>query len=75
MFFFKKSFEIFEIFFILGFFHSGFVVERYNEIKNFVPEPFWYLTLTAEKNGQTATFNWQRVRLVDEAMCAAFYER
>jgi DNA topoisomerase IA len=53
----------------------GFVVERFNRIRDFVSEPFWYLQLTAEKAGQTAVFSWKRSRLYDEPACVAFYER
>ncbi len=52
----------------------GFVVHRFNQIESFVPEQFWKLVLEMEKNGKTATFNWERGRLFDQAVVTALYE-
>lgn len=55
----------------------GFVVQRYNQVKNFVPEDFWYIFLSKEKDTpigpQNTTFNWRRGHLFDEAVVAALY--
>ncbi len=53
----------------------GFVVHRFNQIESFVPEPFWKLVLEMEKNGKSAIFNWDRVRVFDEAICNALFDQ
>ena len=51
----------------------GFIVDRYLQIKNFVPQNFWYLNVVDEVDGNRVTFNWKRGRLYDEQACAAIY--
>ncbi|KAF9449670.1 prokaryotic type I DNA topoisomerase [Macrolepiota fuliginosa MF-IS2] len=55
----------------------GFVVQRYNQVKNFVPEPFWYIFLSQTRNTpngpQETTFNWCRGHLFDEDVAVALY--
>ena len=53
----------------------GFVVERYKQRINFVPESFWLIEVKHTKNGLTASFNWSRHRLFDERACLGFLER
>ncbi|EMD37681.1 hypothetical protein CERSUDRAFT_50044 [Gelatoporia subvermispora B] len=57
----------------------GFVVSRYNQVKAFVPEPFWYiyLSLTKELSGgepNEITFTWKRGHLFDLQVAAELYE-
>lgn len=57
----------------------GFVVSRYNQVKAFVPEPFWYiyLSLTKELSGgepDEVTFTWKRGHLFDLQVAAELYE-
>ena len=51
----------------------GFIVERYQEIENFVPEDFWYLKLSVERQQKdrklTCDFKWVRDRLFDKSVC------
>ena len=54
---------------------QGFVVDRYLRIASFVPEPFWYLSASATKDGKQLDFSWSRTRLFDEQACLAFYQR
>lgn len=51
----------------------GFIVDRYLEIKNFVPQNFWYLNVVDDADGNRVTFNWKRVRLFDAEACTAIY--
>jgi DNA topoisomerase-3 len=55
----------------------GFVVERYIEIRDFVPEDFWYIQLQIIKSGENANkpvnFTWDRNRLYEKnAVTACF---
>jgi DNA topoisomerase-3 len=56
----------------------GFVVDRYLQIRNFVPEKFWFLQVVAgkEKDGKTvtATFKWDRDSLYDKSVVQSFYD-
>lgn len=54
----------------------GFVVERFREVENFVPEPFWKISVEVvrEKDDSRATFQWKRGRLFDQACCTAYHE-
>lgn len=50
----------------------GFVVDRWKQREQFVPQNYWYLTLKHKKDGIDASFNWKRQRLFDEQSCLAF---
>lgn len=49
----------------------GFVVERWKERENFIPQPFWYIDVTVSRDGIKCVFNWKRQRLYDERACSA----
>jgi hypothetical protein len=74
--------RIFIPFFLLGpcqFPTLGFVVSRYEQVKSFVPEQFWYihLSLTSHPPGEgeiVTDFNWKRNRLFDFATASTLYE-
>lgn len=53
----------------------GFVINRYLEILNFRPQPFWYLALNDKRDDINVSFNWKRHRLFDEHACLAFYSK
>lgn len=53
----------------------GFVVDQYQRVTSFVPEPFWYLRLTLRKDAQVVQLNWHRHRLFDQEACLALFER
>lgn len=53
----------------------GFVVERYQQILNFVPEPFWKILVTHQKGNIPADFSWKRHRLFDYQICFLLYQR
>lgn len=61
----------------------GFVVARFEQAKAFVPETFWYITLSltrenvdnAGRREQCQTdFNWKRNRLFDFDVASTIYE-
>lgn len=52
----------------------GFVVERFREVDRFVPEPFWRIVVTVERDGKSVDFQWKRGRIFDEDCCRAYYE-
>ncbi|TCD68059.1 DNA topoisomerase [Steccherinum ochraceum] len=54
----------------------GFVVDRYNMVKAFRPEPFWYIYLSILSQGQDATevpFTWHRGHLFDQGLVDVLY--
>ncbi|KAF8983156.1 DNA topoisomerase [Entomortierella lignicola] len=52
----------------------GFVVDQYRRVENFIPESFWKLELKHHKDGQDATFMWERGHLFDQLACLIIYE-
>jgi len=53
----------------------GFVVDRYFRVKNFLPEPFWGIKVSHEKDDLVAHFGWSRNHLFDRASVIILYER
>lgn len=53
----------------------GFIVDRYFQVQNFVPEPFWSIKVVHVKDGVTAKFNWARVHLFDRMIAVILFER
>ncbi|KAG8303190.1 DNA topoisomerase 3-alpha [Homalodisca vitripennis] len=53
----------------------GFVVERYKAIESFIPEQFWKIKVSHDVDEVKVDFAWSRVRLFDESVCRALYER
>ncbi|XP_075589199.1 topoisomerase 3-alpha isoform X2 [Dermatophagoides farinae] len=49
----------------------GFVVERWKEREEFVPQPFWFIEVNVERDNIKCTFTWDRKRLFDQRACAA----
>eukprot|EP00916_Digyalum_oweni_P008176 GHVL01013751.1.p1 GENE.GHVL01013751.1~~GHVL01013751.1.p1 ORF type:complete len:200 (-),score=51.85 GHVL01013751.1:117-716(-) len=52
----------------------GFVVERWQKIDKFLPENFWSINITIEKDQSNADFIWDRNRLYDELTVLLLYE-
>ncbi|KAI0633210.1 DNA topoisomerase [Trametes polyzona] len=58
----------------------GFVVARYNKVKNFKPEPFWFIFLSLSQPSSTDTedvetvFTWRRGHLFDFPTAVTLYE-
>lgn len=56
----------------------GFVVDRYERIRHFTPEEFWYIQLKLEKGesnfGDATLFQWDRGHLFDRLSVLTFYE-
>lgn len=53
----------------------GFVVDRYLRVRNFVPEPFWYIRVGHEKDGINVKFSWKRGHLFDRMTVIVIYEK
>lgn len=53
----------------------GIVVDRYFQVQNFVPEPFWLIKVAHKKEDTTVNFKWKRVRLFDRLAIVVLYER
>ncbi|KAF8639574.1 hypothetical protein AX17_001476 [Amanita inopinata Kibby_2008] len=54
----------------------GFVVQRYNQVRSFVPEPFWYIYLSLAREGleEQTPFTWKRGHIFDELVVIGIYE-
>lgn len=53
----------------------GFVIDRYLQIFNFVPQPFWTIAVKDKRENIEVAFNWKRHRLFEENACLAFYSK
>lgn len=53
----------------------GFVVDRYLRVRNFVPEPFWYIKVAHKKDDIEVKFNWRRGHLFDRMAVVIIFER
>lgn len=53
----------------------GFVINRYLEVVNFRPQPFWYIAVNDKREDIPVSFNWKRHRLFNEHACLAFYSK
>lgn len=53
----------------------GFVVDRYLRVRNFFPEPFWYITVAHTKDEVDVKFNWRRGHLFDRMAVTLILER
>lgn len=52
----------------------GFVVDQYDRVMAFVPESFWYIHVTLERDDMSVEFKWKRNRLFDWHAAFALYE-
>jgi DNA topoisomerase-3 len=52
----------------------GFVVSQYKLVKAFVPESFWYIYLSLNRDGQNTEFIWNRGRVFEYNHAAELYE-
>ncbi|RWS07211.1 hypothetical protein B4U79_07604 [Dinothrombium tinctorium] len=53
----------------------GFVVERFKEIENFIPQKFWYISVKHNREKKDVNFRWHRVRNFDEKIVLALYTK
>jgi DNA topoisomerase-3 len=53
----------------------GFVVDRYLRVRNFVPEPFWYIKIHHIKDDVEVKFNWRRGHLFDRMAVTVIFEK
>lgn len=52
----------------------GFVVDRFERIRNFVSEEFWYIQLQVVSEQASTIFQWERGHLFDRLSVLAIYE-
>ena len=53
----------------------GFVVDRYFQVQNFMPEPFWSIRVMHKKDDIDVKFSWSRNHLFDRMIVVILYER
>ncbi|KAJ9580304.1 hypothetical protein L9F63_004020 [Diploptera punctata] len=53
----------------------GFVVERFNAIRNFIPEQFWKIKVLHTIGDLTVEFRWKRVHLFDQLYCDILFNK
>lgn len=53
----------------------GFVVDRYLRVRNFVPEPFWFIKIMHRKDDIEVKFNWRRGHLFDRMAVTIIFEK
>ncbi|CAI2384895.1 unnamed protein product [Moneuplotes crassus] len=53
----------------------GFVVERYQKVRDFVPEKYWYLDLRLEVDEYSVKFQWDRGKIFDKVICFIIYQK
>lgn len=57
----------------------GFVVEQYNRVQAFIPEPFWYIEVTIEREFEDeeqpvqVKFTWRRNHVFDLSIALVLY--
>ncbi|XP_068762622.1 DNA topoisomerase 3-alpha-like isoform X2 [Montipora capricornis] len=52
----------------------GFVVERYKQVQQFVPEPFYKIKVSHEMEDTKVDFTWKRGRLFHRLPCLVLYQ-
>ncbi|KAL1411723.1 DNA topoisomerase [Vanrija albida] len=59
----------------------GFVVDQYNRVQSFVPEPFWHIAVSIERDSEdeegattSVNFTWRRGHLFDLNIAILLYE-
>ncbi|KAG6875307.1 hypothetical protein C0993_009864, partial [Termitomyces sp. T159_Od127] len=52
----------------------GFVVQKYNLVKSFVSEPFWYIHLSLTRQGEETVFTWKRGHIFDRHVAISLYD-
>lgn len=53
----------------------GFVVDRYLRVRNFIPEPFWYIKVHHTNEDVEVRFNWRRGHLFDRMAVTLIFEK
>ena len=51
------------------------MVDRYFQVKNFVPEPFWSIKIVHRRDEIDVTFLWRRHHLFDRMAVVILFER
>lgn len=51
----------------------GFVVDQYKRVQEFVPEPFWFIYVSQEREEGEVVFRWRRNHLFDMEVAIELY--
>ncbi|KAI5479873.1 DNA topoisomerase III [Pseudohyphozyma bogoriensis] len=51
----------------------GFVVDQYERVESFIPEQFWYIHVTLERDDMNVAFSWRRGRLFDQQVVETLF--
>ncbi len=52
----------------------GFVVDQYQRVRAFVPERFWSIGVTLDRDEMSVKFNWHRNRLFDYQFASVLHD-
>jgi DNA topoisomerase-3 len=52
----------------------GFVCDQHFRVQSFVPETFWYISISLERDENTVLFKWARGHLFDFEFAVVLYE-
>jgi DNA topoisomerase-3 len=44
----------------------GFIVNRYRQHQDFIPEKFWKIEIRHQRDGISSNFNWEKVRMFNK---------
>jgi len=51
----------------------GFVVDQYERVQAFIPEPFWHIHVGLVREDSTTGFTWRRGRLYDQQVAQVIF--
>ncbi|GAA5979660.1 hypothetical protein JCM5350_003800 [Sporobolomyces pararoseus] len=52
----------------------GFVVDQYERVQAFIPEPFWHIHVGIIRDESTTSFSWRRGRLYDQPVAQVLFD-
>lgn len=52
----------------------GFVVDQYDRVNSFLPETFFYISVSLDREDSSVEFSWRRGRLFDRLAAVVLYE-
>ncbi|GAA5913674.1 DNA topoisomerase 3 [Sporobolomyces salmoneus] len=52
----------------------GFVVDQYERVQAFIPEPFWHIHVGIVRDDSTTSFTWRRGRLYDHPVAQVIFD-
>jgi hypothetical protein len=52
----------------------GFVVDQYERVQAFIPEPFWHIHVGIVRDESTTSFSWRRGRIYDQPVAQVLFD-